>query len=754
LRLDTGVAVLRGGDAGPVVVAGDPESSELILAVRGEGSGERMPLKRPPLVESEIEVLRRWIAAGAEVPDDETPSEPGGVHWAFVAPKRPAVPEVSHSDRVVNPIDAFVEVELERGNLTPNPEAERSTLIRRLSLDLIGLPPTPAETAAFVADERPDAYERLVDRLLASPHYGERWARLWLDMARYADSHGYSIDGPRSIWPYRDWVIRALNGDMPFDAFTIDQLAGDLRPEPTLDQRIATGFHRNTPTNMEGGIDKEQFRVESVVDRVNTTATVWLGLTLGCAQCHDHKYDPLSMRDYYALFAFFNSSDEPEMAVAGPEAVAQRDQIREQIADYLESIEGDAQLRELQSAWERGLTPAERQALTEEVRKALDVPLDRRDPIANRPAFAAFVEQARLPELVEHQRRIAALRKQEPRLATTLVVRERAERRETRILLGGDFTRPGEPIEPGVPAVLPPLESSACAAGPTRMDLACWLVDRRNPLTARVLVNRLWQTFFGRGLVETDADFGTQGTPPSHPELLDWLAVELMDRQWSLKSLQRLIVGSAAYRRSSSVRADLLDRDPENRWLARQARIRLDAELIRDSALAVSGRLTRRIGGPPVFPPQPEGILNLGQNRREWVADTGPDRDRRGLYIHIWRATPHPLLTVFDAPDPARTCTRRVRSNTPLQALLLLNDEAFVECARSLAERTLAESHASDTARLDSVFARVLSRAATDRERLRLLDLLEAERCRAGEIEAWTSIARVLLNLDEFITRE
>jgi mono/diheme cytochrome c family protein len=754
LRLDTAAAALRGGDSGPAVVPGDPDSSELLLAVLGEGAGERMPLKRPPLSDTEIGILRRWIAAGAPAPADDVPSEGPPVHWAFLAPSRPPIPAVVHSERIRNPIDAFIESALERDGLTPNDEADRSTLIRRVSLDLIGLPPSLGETVAFLADERPDAYERLVDRLLASPHYGERWARWWLDMARYADSHGYSIDAPREMWPYRDWVLDALNHDMPFDVFTIDQIAGDLRPDATLAQRVATGFHRNTPINMEGGIDKEQFRVESVLDRVNTTGSVWLGLTIGCAQCHDHKYDPLTMRDYYGLFAFLNNVDEPEMPVASAEAVARKDEIRREIADYLASIADDPTLRELQSAWETGMTPAQRQAQTEEVRKALDVALDRREPAANRPAFAAFIDQAKRPELAPHQARIAALRKQEPRFPTTLVVAERAQRRESRFLLGGDFTRPGDPIDPGVPSILPSLEVASGKPLPDRMDLAHWLVDRRNPLTARVLVNRVWQAHFGRGLVETDSDFGTQGAPPTHPDLLDWLAVETMDHGWSLKALQRLIVTSAAYRRSSVARPDLLARDPDNRTLARQSRLRLDAELVRDAALVASGRLTRTLGGPSVFPPQPEGVMGLGQIKREWRADAGPDRDRRGLYTYLWRATPHPLLTVFDAPDPARACTRRPRSNTPLQALLLLNDEAFVECARSLAARSAVEAPADDVARLVHLFRLTLNRDPAGAERDRLLALLAAERDRGDDADAWTAVARVLLNLDEFITRE
>jgi mono/diheme cytochrome c family protein len=761
LRLDTAAAAIRGGDLGPAVVPGDPEASELWLAVRGEGSGERMPLKRPPLSEREIEALRAWIDAGAPSPADEEPGMADGTHWAFRAPIRPTAPTLASKGEVHNPIDAFIRSPLEQDGIAPSPEADRATLIRRVSLDVIGLPPTPAQLAAFLGDARPDAYERMIDRLLASPHYGERWGRWWLDMARYADSHGYSIDGPRSIWPYRDWVIDALNRDQPFDEFTIDQIAGDLRPDATLAQRVATGFHRNTPINMEGGIDKEQFRVESVIDRVNTTGTVWLGLTIGCAQCHDHKYDPIQQKDYYRLFAFLNNCDEPELPVASPEDVERQRAVRERIAAFLASIEDDPELRRLQGAWETGLSPAQRQNLSEEVRKALDVPLERRDADANRPAFAVFVEQARDPALKVHREALADLRREDPRIETTLVVRERDEPRVTHLLQGGDFTRPGAVVTPGVPGVLPALESPT-GRTPDRMDLARWLVDRGNPLTARVVVNRLWQVYFGRGLVETDADFGAQGAPPSHPELLDWLAVELVERGWSLKAIHRLILTSATYRQSSRNRPDLAATDPDNRRLARQSRVRLDAELVRDSALTSSGLLVPILGGPSVFPPQPDGVMNLGQLRREWNADTGPGRYRRGLYTHIWRATPHPLLTVFDAPDATHTCTRRLRSNTPLQALLLLNDEAFVECAEALARRVLAEGPRDDAGRIDYAFNLTLTRAPTESERRRLLKLLSDEKKVCGsdgdeqnhERSSWVSVARVLLNLDEFITRE
>jgi mono/diheme cytochrome c family protein len=755
LRLDTAAGARRGGKGGPSVVAGRSGESPLVLAVLGEGDTERMPLKRPPLGDAEVAALRAWIDAGADARPDEVPSPPPSAsHWAFVAPVRPEPPPVRRMDRVRNPIDRFVLAALERDGIAPSPEADRATLIRRVALDLTGLPPSPAEVEAFLLDDRPDGYERLVDRLLASPHYGERQARPWLDLARYADSNGYSIDAPRSIWTYRDWAIDALNRDLPFDAFATEQLAGDLLPGATLAKRIATGFHRNTPINQEGGIDREQFRVESVVDRTNTTATVFLGLTMGCCQCHDHKYDPLSQEDYYRLFAFFNNCDEPEIPVASPAEVAKHDKSEAETRAYLEGLwDKDPPLRDRQRAWEQGLDMAGRQKQSQEVRDAFDTPFETRDRARNRVVFAAFIDQS--PETKAHRQALAKMRAGVPKLTTTLVVRERTgPPRETHLLVKGDFTRPGKVVTPGVPGALPPLEASK--DHPDRSDFARWLFDARNPLTARVAVNRIWQGHFGRGLVETENDFGTQGAPPTDQALLDWLATEFVRLGWGQKALHRLIVTSATYRQSSHARPDLETVDSGNRRLARQSRLRLDAELIRDSALAASGLLSPKVGGPSVFPPQPDGVMNLGQIRREWKAATGPDRYRRGLYTFFWRATPHPALLAFDAPDATRACTRRERSNTPLQALTLLNDEAFIECARALAGRLLVDRSLDDGARIAAAYRVCLARLPTDSERARLASLLAGVRSEEGssERDAWETVARVVLNLDEFITRE
>ncbi len=752
LRLDTVASALKGGDAGPAIVRGKAEASPLIDAILSPDKAERMPLNRPALPASEIATLRLWIDQGATAPPNETPDPTFGRHWAFIVPTRPEVPRVKETGWARNPIDAFIRIRLDREGIAPSPEADRITLIRRINLDLIGLPPSPAEVDAFLTDHRPDAYERAVDRLLASPHYGERSARRWLDLARYADSNGYSIDAPRSIWPYRDWVIDGFNRDMPFDQFAIEQIAGDLLPGATIAQKVATGFHRNTPINQEGGIDREQFRVESVVDRVNTTASAFLGLTMGCCQCHDHKYDPLSQAEYYKFFAFFNNADEPDLPIADPATLARRDAIETQVVTLLHDLRSkNPSLVDLQRTWETSLDMAGRQRQSEDVRAAFDVLFDKRTEAQRDVVFAAFIDQS--PAAKSHKQAIAGLRKSVPKIVTTMVVRERPKPRATAIHLGGDFTRQGDRVAAGVPAVMPPIPPS-----PTdwnRLDLARWLVSRANPLTARVAVNRLWLAYFGRGLVETEDDFGTQGTPPSHLELLDWLSVEFMDRGWSPKALTRLIVTSATYRQSSRTRPDLASIDPSNRLHARQSRLRLDAEIVRDASLAVGGLLNPKVGGPSVFPTQPEGVMNFGQMRREWTADVGPDRYRRGLYTFLWRATPHPSLTVFDAPDGIRACSRRARSNTPLQALTLLNDRASIECAEGLAERLTSEPELSDSARMTMAFRLGLGRLPTTTESDRLARLLSEERAsNPGAKADWTALARVILNLDEFITRE
>jgi mono/diheme cytochrome c family protein len=760
LRLDTAKAVHTGGTSGPAVIAGQPDESLLLLAVTGEGGGERMPLKRPALSATEIDVLRRWIQAGAPGPESEVPSSGGQDLWAFEPPVKRVLPEVVNKGWCRNTIDHFILARLEREGLTPSESADRVTLLRRVTLDLIGLPPSESQMQDFLDDERPDAYERAVDRLLASPHYGERWARPWLDLARYADSNGYSIDAPRSIWPYRDWVISALNVDMPYDQFATWQLAGDLVPKAPIDALVATGFHRNTPINQEGGIDREQFRVESTIDRANTTAAVFLGLTMGCAACHDHKYDPITQKEYYQFYAFFNNLDEPDAHVASPAEVARFEAVQVRAVQYLDRLWAEEPaLKDAMRAWELGLDMVGRQKQSQEVREAFDVPFEKRDEAKLRVVFSAFIDQAE--EARTHKQALDQLRAEAPALVKTMIVKERdGDRRPTHLLVQGDFTRPAEPLAADVPRVLPKLGP---ATPHTRLDLATWLFHADQPLTARVAINRLWQTHFGRGLVETENDFGTQGAPPSHPELLDWLACEFRESGYGLKAIHRLVVTSATYRQSSSASQTAWSRDPSNRWLSRQARLRLDAELIRDNALAASGLLCETMGGPSVYPPQPDGVMTLGQMRREWVADLGPNRYRRGVYTFLWRATPHPLLSVFDAPDPTKCSTRRERSNTPLQALMLLNDAMFLECAEALANQLDMLDPSSDESKIGYLFNHCIGRLPTPAELgvLRKL-LLEARRnvveksqsTATSERRAWVSLARVVLNLDEFLTRE
>jgi mono/diheme cytochrome c family protein len=757
LRADTAEALKTGGDNGSPTRLHSGGESLLLQVLAGTADDiPRMPYKKPPLPAKDIETIRAWVAAGAPAPAQEEPGK--FIHWSFVAPQRPAVPAVSG---VTHPIDAFIREELAQQKIAPSPEADRVTLLRRVSLDLIGLPPTPAEIDAFVQDKSPGAYERVVDRLLASPHYGERWARPWLDVARYADSNGYSIDAPRQIWKYRDWVVNALNRDLPFDEFVIEQLAGDLLPNPTTDQKVATGFNRNTQINQEGGIDPEQFRIESVMDRVSTLGSGFLGLTVGCAQCHDHKFDPIPQKDYYQLFAIFNNTVDDGHGKNTPGGTLEFKGETESPTNQAELLEeASAEIERYLNTrggavtkWMAELTPEVIAKLRGPAKAAVKIPWEKQTLAQKRAAYAAFRPDDE--EFKASNRKIVELSGR-PKSVSTLVMVELPKPRDSWVFIKGDFTRHGDPVKPGALSALPPLR----VANPNRLDLAKWLVDPANPLTARVFVNRIWQQYFGRGIVETENDFGTQGSPPTHPELLDWLATEFMAQKWSIKAMQRLIVTSATYRQSSNARPDLDLSDPTNRLLARQARLRLDAEVVRDVSLAASGLLSPKLGGPPVYPPQPDGVMNLGQSRRSWNASKGEDRYRRGLYTHYWRATPHPALAVFDAADGFSACTRRLRSNTPLQALTLLNDQQFFEMAEALGKRVQTESHGELPAQIDYAFRLCVARPPTSAERQRLADLFQQQLTEAeGDVaarqqEAWTTVARVLLNLDETITRE
>jgi hypothetical protein len=725
LRLDTfaGATADLGGHA--AIVPGDPAASEVLRRITSQDPDTVMPPPEsgPPLKAGEIDVLRRWIAAGAKY-------EP---HWSYLPPQRPNVPAVQGVDWPRNDIDRFVLARLESEGLAPQPEADRAALARRLALDLTGLPPAPEEVDAFVADRSPDAVEKLVDRLLGHEGYGEHQARQWLDLARYADSSGYAEDRPRQIWGYRDWVIRAFDENMPFDEFTVRQIAGDLLPGATVSDRVATAFHRNTLTNSEGGTIDEEFRVAAVVDRVNTTLATWMGTTIACAQCHDHKYDPLSQRDYFGVYAILNNTadadrpgEEPLVAAPGP------------------------------AGWELERQIAE---------------IDARLP----PAAPGVVEP---PEFRPTRDLRAGLERRRAAEKThTVPVMEElpaGRRRVTKIMLRGNWQALGDEVAETLPAVfgVPPEAEGRL----DRLALARWLVDARNPLTARVAVNRIWERLFGGGLVATSEEFGSQGEPPSHPELLDWLAVELVERDWNLKAITRLIVTSAAYRQASKAPADLVARDPDNRLLARGPRVRLPAEVIRDQALAAAGLLSRKKFGPSVNPPQP----NLGLNAAfggniDWQTSAGEDRHRRGLYTTWRRSNPYPSMSTFDAPNRDVCTVRRPRTNTPLQALVTLNDPVYVEAAQGLARRMVREGGSAAEDRAARGFRLVLSRRPTSAELGRLValhDELVAEYRReppaatkmateplgplpgdlAGDVAdlaAWTVVANVVLNLDE-----
>lgn len=983
LRLHIRDLALKGGSTGPLLVPGDGAQSYLVQRLRGEGGEDQMPLDKPPLSDAQIALVQRWIDEGAEWPAPAGTAAPQTVeeHWAYVAPKKAPLPAVSNEAWTRTPVDRFVLATLDVEKLVPSHEASKETLLRRVTLDLTGLPPTIAELDAFLADARADAYERVVDRLLASPHFGERWARLWLDLARYADSNGFEADRLRSMWPYRDWVIKAFNDDLPFDRFTVEQLAGDMLPKATREQRIASGFHRNAMTNEEGGVDPEEALYEVLVDRVNTTATVWLGSTVACAQCHNHKYDPFSQKDYYRLMAFFANPaykvekhgagfkySEAQLDLATPEQDAQRRTLKTDLDAAEKALARETPERTAaQAAWEAGIratvegwttlmpshvaatggvqltpgqdgsivasganapvtrytleatapatitglrvealldpalpkqgpgrdpyghfrvtsidvfaapasqpsartrvafsavkgdgnvargdlvdittgapitysrvgkgwlvdavrdgwrvpyqlvlvprtpiaheggtiltieighedgtlgqglgrfrvsttassSPLQAVAVTARTRAAIAKPLAARSEKDARDIATLFREQS--PVFEAERKEIARLKKaiDDLKLPSTLVMEETPsyERPSTFVRERGAFTSPGERVFANTPSALPPLSEEL---PPNRLGLARWLVSRDNPLTARVMVNRVWEALYGRGLVETSEDFGTMGTPPSHPALLDWLAVEFMDGGWSVKRLVKTLVLSATYRQDSTITAALQARDPYNRLLARGPRFRLEAEMVRDVALAASGQLSATIGGPSVFPPQPPNIWNNPYDNSKWIESTGADRYRRSLYTFIRRTSPYPMFTTFDGTSREQCTVRRVRTNTPLQALATLNDEGFFEHARTLGARIRREAPAPTVdARLTYGFRLVTSRVPTPEELARLrafhgealaryakapaqaaeaLDLPDGARPTKDQIDlaAWTMVGNVLLNLDETVTK-
>jgi mono/diheme cytochrome c family protein len=776
-RRDSAVKPLKNGNT--AIVPRDPDSSELIVRVTEGDDTLRMPPRKAGnrLAPAEIDVLRRWIEQGAEY----------APHWAFLAPKAQAIPKVADKTWPRNGIDFWILDRLQKEGLKSSSEASRPVLLRRLSLDLRGLPPTLEEIEGFVADQSGNAYEKVVDRFLADPAYGERWARMWLDQARYADSAGYGSDPLRpSIWRYRDWVVASFNHNLPFDQFTLWQTAGDLLPEATLEQKIATAFHRNTMTNTEGGTDDEEFRVAAIKDRVDTTMQVFMGLTMGCAKCHTHKFDPITHEEYYKFYAIFNQTADNDQPDEGPVIAAPTEEISAlsgradgQIAALRKEQETAlAGLPSVQAKWEASLCgpdAAARKGVPKDVLSIADVPESKRTKQQALVLARYFGSIA--PELKPLRDKIAALEKSRPAIPSLPVMAELplANRRVTRVLRKGNFLDPAETVLPGVPASLPAFPAGS---SPDRLGLARWLTDRRNPLTARVAVNRLWAQIFASGLVETEEDFGTQGDPPSHPELLDWLAIFYQDSGWDTKALLRLIVTSATYRQSSKLTPELRERDPRNRLLARAPRMRLEAEMVRDQAMALSGLLSRKIGGPSVFPPQPDGLWQAAFNgQRTWATSEGADRYRRGLYTFWRRTVPYPSMAAFDAPSREICAIKRVRTNTPLQAFVTMNDPVYVETAQALARRIVREGGSSVRTRVRYGLELCLCRPPEPDQVEPLVALFDAEferfrtdsaaaaslsgRAPSGlpagtslaELAAWTTVANVLLNLDGVLTK-
>jgi hypothetical protein len=797
LRLDERASATKPGKSKATpIVPGKSTDSELVRRILADDDERMPPVKGgKTLSDAEKRLLQRWIDEGA----------PYAIHWAFIKPAPPALPTVKNSAWIKNEIDAFILAKLESAGLQPNPRADRETLIRRLSLDLRGLPPTLDEVDAFVADPSADAYEKLVERMLASPHYGEKMALHWLDLARFGDTSGYHMDSTRQMWLWRDWVINAFNRNMPFDQFTIEQLAGDLLPNATVSQKIASGFNRNTRFNEEGGVDPEEYVIRYNVDRTNTLGQVWLGLTLGCAECHSHKYDPISHKEYYQLFAYFTGISEPMvegamahdqplvpiLKSATPEQTKELEAIRMETAVLEKAIDKelrryaykdpmDGKPRRSQSAWEAKVKSGAN--LPMPVSAALKVEPYQRDETQKKTVRDYYLrkinEDAKdifglletdLAELAEKRKAI------EDAIPYTLVSEEMAMPRPAFVLIRGDFQNKGGRVERGIPAFLPPMTDGAPK---NRLGLARWLTRPDHPLTARVTVNRLWAQIFGQGIVRTAADFGSQGEYPSHPELLDWLAADFVRSGWDIKAMLRKIVHSATYQQSAAHTALGDKLDPGNRLLHRSPRYRLGAEELRDNALAISGLLNRKIGGPSFMPYQPPDFYKYKNEVWTWTPSAGAEQYRRGLYA-FWRRTAlHPMFAILDAPSREECNIHRARTNTPLQALVTLNDPSFVEAARVFAQKILTQGPPEHDARLAFAFRGATCRLPSDaemkilRERYRQQhDRFEADADAASklvnvgqypreaqldvaELAAWTAFCNMVLNLDEVLTRE
>jgi len=724
LRLDVREDAVADRDGIAAIVPGDPGNSEVLRRILSGDPADRMPPEEahlPDMPPEQIETLKRWIAAGAEY-------EP---HWAFVPPEKPDVPAGVH------PVDYFIDRRIVEEGIRPSPPAAPETLVRRLYLDLTGLPPAPEDIDAYLADASSDRWERLIDRLMESPHFAERIAVPWLDGARYSDTHGYSIDDHRDMWGWRDWVIHAFQNNQPYDQFVFEQIAGDLIPEATPDQIAATGFLRNSMNTHEGGTIAEEYRVNYTLDKVDAVSTSILGLTMKCAQCHDHKYDPISQKEFFSLYAFFNTSSEPGRGATNASTPP--------VMDYQSPL-GDGGIDQLKA-------------------RIAELEHFKENPPPDLADQAGEVARSVGEE-------IKALKSDIDRGHTTVMVMDHnPDLRKTHVLIRGAYDQPGEEVSPGVPAVLPPLEASE---NPTRFDLASWIVDPEHPLTARVATNRMWQMVFGRGIVETAGDFGNQGAWPTHPELLDWLAVDFVESGWDMRHVLKTILTSETYRRSAAATPEQLEKDPRNETLARSPRTRLSAEFIRDQALAVSGLLNPAVGGPGVHPPQPDlwrEISHFGYSGRPFtsqifVPGSGDSVHRRSLYTFWKRTSPPPVLALFDAPTRETCAVVRSATNTPLQALVLMNEPQFVEAGVALGMRMLEEGGQTATERLAFGFRLTTGREPDAHE----LALLEASLARhtarfteneaaaqtfAGTPEqaAYAMLGSTLLNLDEFINR-